>query len=221
MCGSEKQCRMSSRRPSWSIIDRPVKVRSSCSLIKAAWMSRERSPARGSFVTLPNDATVPEPLNPRWTTFPPSLVQRRALQSRHERRLRLPPPSTAGDLSVLEFPRVIPMTSVHPGFLGLLRRLEATGFVPGRRLCDMAYEAHDAVHLLTFALHSDTCDRHPTEPVANKGVGSRIACPRNRRRCPETNSRSGGQRRPANRPTLVPPDPPRLRPSDRRRRAIT
>ena len=77
----------------------------------------------------------------------------------------MPPPSTAGVLSILEFRRVIPMAGVHPGYLGRLRRLEATGFVPGRRLDDLAYEAHGAVHSLTVALQSDACDRHPTEPA--------------------------------------------------------
>jgi hypothetical protein len=51
------------------------------------------------------------------------------------------------------------------GYLGrLLRRLEATGHIPGQRLYDLAYRAHDAVHSLTVALHADACDRHSTEP---------------------------------------------------------
>jgi hypothetical protein len=54
---------------------------------------------------------------------------------------------------------------------------------------------------------------------ANKGVGSRIACPRNRRKRPEI-SPVRAAKRPAIRPTLVPPGPPRLRPSDRRRRRV-
>ena len=73
--------------------------------------------------------------------------------------------SPAQGRPILEFHYVIPMAGVHPGYLGrLLRRLEATGFVPGRRLYGLAYEARHAVHSLTVALHYDACDRHPTEP---------------------------------------------------------